>query len=78
MAGPSGAVRVMLATQPADFRKGMDDLAMLVRKQLRGPLPSTSLKMRRWWADGLPTNPIGVGRQAEQAVIVLAGSRWTC
>jgi transposase len=29
--GPSGAVRVMLATRPVDFRKGMDGLAALVR-----------------------------------------------
>ena len=34
MIGPSGAVRVMLATRPVDFRKGMDGLAMLVREQL--------------------------------------------
>ncbi len=34
MIGPAGAVRVMLATRPVDFRKGMDDLAMLVREQL--------------------------------------------
>ena len=31
MIGPSGAVRVMLATRPVDFRKGMDGLAALVR-----------------------------------------------
>lgn len=31
MIGPSSAVRVMLATRPVDFRKGMDGLAALVR-----------------------------------------------
>ena len=31
MIGPSGAVRVMMATRPVDFRKGMDGLAALVR-----------------------------------------------
>ncbi|MGU3469347.1 IS66 family insertion sequence element accessory protein TnpB [Methylobacterium sp. C33D] len=31
MIGPSGPVRVMLATRPVDFRKGMDGLAVLVR-----------------------------------------------
>ncbi len=31
MIGPSGMVRVMLATRPVDFRKGMDGLAALVR-----------------------------------------------
>ena len=34
MIGPSGAVQVMLATRPVDFRKGMDGLAMLVREEL--------------------------------------------
>ena len=32
---PSGAVRVMVATKPVDFRKGMDGLAALVKEQLR-------------------------------------------
>lgn len=31
MIGPSGAVRVMVATRPVDFRKGVDGLAALVR-----------------------------------------------
>jgi transposase len=31
---PSGAVRVLLATRPVDFRKGMDGLAALVRESL--------------------------------------------
>ena len=31
MIGPSGAVRVMLATRPMDFSKGMDEPAALVR-----------------------------------------------
>ena len=34
MIGPTGAVRVMLATRPVDFRKGMDGLAMPVRESL--------------------------------------------
>jgi len=32
---PSGRVRVMVATRPVDFRKGMDGLAGLVKDQLR-------------------------------------------
>jgi transposase len=32
--GPSGAVRVMVATQPVDFRKGAEGLAALVRERL--------------------------------------------
>jgi transposase len=31
---PSGAVRVLVATRPVDFRKGMDGLAVLVRESL--------------------------------------------
>ena len=31
MIGPAGAVRVMLAIRPVDFRKGMEGLAALVR-----------------------------------------------
>ena len=32
--GPTGAVRVMMATQPVDFRKGADGLAALVREAM--------------------------------------------
>lgn len=32
---PGGVVRVMVATKPVDFRKGMDGLAALVKEQLR-------------------------------------------
>ena len=31
---PSGAVRVLMATRPVDFRKGMDGLAALARESL--------------------------------------------
>lgn len=34
MIGPSGVVRVLLATRPVDFRKGADGLAVLVRDAL--------------------------------------------
>jgi transposase len=33
--GPTGAVRVMVATKPVDFRKGAEGLAALVREQMR-------------------------------------------
>lgn len=36
MIGPSGTVRVMVATKPVDFRKGMERLAMLVREHMKG------------------------------------------
>jgi transposase len=32
---PPGPVRVMMATKPVDFRKGMNGLAALVKEQLR-------------------------------------------
>ena len=35
MIGPSGNVRVLVATQPVDFRKGAEGLAALVRETMR-------------------------------------------
>jgi phage gp29-like protein len=35
MIGPTGAVRVMAATKPVDFRKGADGLATLVNETVR-------------------------------------------
>lgn len=35
MIGPSGAVRVMVATKPVDFRKGSEGLAALVREEMK-------------------------------------------
>jgi transposase len=32
--GPTGAVRVMVATRPVDFRKGAEGLAALVREKM--------------------------------------------
>jgi len=32
--GPTGAVRVMVATKPVDFRKGAEGLAALVRESM--------------------------------------------
>lgn len=34
MIGPTGAVRVMVATRPVDFRKGAEGLAALVRDEM--------------------------------------------
>jgi transposase len=33
--GPTGAVRVMVATRPVDFRKGAEGLAALVREEMQ-------------------------------------------
>lgn len=35
MIGPSGSVRVLVATKPVDFRKGAEGLAALVRERMR-------------------------------------------
>ena len=35
MIGPTGAVRVLVATRPVDFRKGAEGLAALVREQMQ-------------------------------------------
>lgn len=35
MIGPTGAVRVMVATKPVDFRKGSEGLAALVREEMK-------------------------------------------
>ena len=35
MIGPTGNVRVMVATKPVDFRKGAEGLAALVRETMR-------------------------------------------
>ncbi|RWL43447.1 MAG: hypothetical protein EOR60_21215 [Mesorhizobium sp.] len=34
MIGPTGAVKVMVATKPVDFRKGAEGLAALVREAM--------------------------------------------
>jgi transposase len=33
--GPTGTVRVMMATKPVDFRKGAEGLAALVRETIK-------------------------------------------
>ena len=35
MIGPTGSVRVMVATKPVDFRKGAEGLAALVRETMK-------------------------------------------
>ena len=54
MIGPTGAVRVMVATRPVDFRKGADGLAALVQEQLRhDPFSGTIFIFRSKRADRL-------------------------
>jgi transposase len=52
MIGPSGAVRVLVATKPVDFRKGADGLAALVRETMgANPFSGTVYVFRAKRAD---------------------------
>lgn len=41
--GPSDNVRVMVGTNPVDFRKRMEGLAMLMREHMQGIRPRTAV-----------------------------------
>jgi transposase len=50
--GPTGAVRVMVATKPVDFRKGAEGLAALVREDMAAdPFSGTVNVLRAKRAD---------------------------
>ena len=52
MIGPNGAVRVMVATRPVDFRKGAEGLAALVRETMQAdPFSGTVYVFRAKRAD---------------------------
>lgn len=52
MIGPTGAVRVMVATAPVDFRKGAEGLAALVREAMKSdPFSGTVFVFRAKRAD---------------------------
>ena len=52
MIGPTGAVRVMVATRPIDFRKGAEGLATLVRETMMAdPFSGTVYVFRAKRAD---------------------------
>src|SRR5271163_4062927 len=52
MIGPSGTLRVMVATRPVDFRKGTDGLAALVRETMQAdPFSGTVYVFRARRAD---------------------------
>lgn len=52
MIGPTGAVRVMVATKPVDFRKGAEGLAALVREDMKAdPFSGTLYVFRAKRAD---------------------------
>ena len=49
---PPGPIRVLIATKPVDFRKGMDGLAALVKEQLKAdPFSGTIYVFRSKRAD---------------------------
>jgi IS66 Orf2 like protein len=48
--GPTGAVRVMVATKPVDFRKGAEGLAALVRETMTAdPFSGVNLGLAIQW-----------------------------
>jgi len=50
--GPSGTVKVLIATKPVDFRKGEEGLASLVKDQMRAdPFSGTVFVFRAKRAD---------------------------
>ena len=52
MIGPSGTVKVLIATKPVDFRKGAEGLASLVKDQMRAdPFSGTVFVFRAKRAD---------------------------
>ena len=52
MIGPTGAVRVLVATKPVDFRKGAEGLATLVREAMMAdPFSGTVYVFRAKRAD---------------------------
>ncbi len=52
MIGPTGAVKVMVATKPVDFRKGAEGLAALVRAAGGWRVPLAESARWRDAADG--------------------------
>ena len=52
MIGPSGSIRVLVATKPVDFRKGAEGLAALVREAMQAdPFSGTVYVFRAKRAD---------------------------
>jgi hypothetical protein len=51
MIGPTGAVRVMVATRPVDFRKGAEGLAVLVREHMGVENTPDEIERSQWLRD---------------------------
>jgi hypothetical protein len=57
--GPTGSVRVMMATKPVDFRKGAEGLAPLVREGMKADPFSGAVyeHLRRFVNEATPAAP---------------------
>jgi hypothetical protein len=62
---PPGPIRVVVATKPVDFRKGMDELAALVKEQMQADPFSgcRRVKLIFWDSTGLVPVRQRVGRR---------------
>ena len=70
MIGPSGTVRVMVATKPVDFRKGMEGLAMLVREHMKAdPFSGAVYVFRAKRADRIKLLPLAEDRGWRDAFV---------
>ena len=85
MIGPSGTVRVMVATKPVDFRKGMEGLAMLVREHMKAdPFSGAVYVFRAKRADRIKlifwdgTGLCLFAKRLEDGVFTLAEDRGWC
>ena len=83
MIGPTGAVRVMMATRPVDFRKGVDGLAALVRDTMGAdPFSGTVYVFRAKRADRVKlifwdgTGVVLVAKRLEEGAFRRPRSGW--
>ncbi len=76
MIGPTGAVRVMVATKPVDFRKGAEGLASLVRETMAAdPFSGAVYVFRAKRADRIKL-VFWDGTSAAQLSALLEGLDW--
>ena len=80
MIGPTGSVRVMVATKPVDFRKGAEGLAVLVRESMTAdPFSGTVYVFRAKRLNGVRFSirimPVPVPRTDDRDADVAAATR---
>ncbi|WP_143198665.1 IS66 family insertion sequence element accessory protein TnpB, partial [Bradyrhizobium sp. AS23.2] len=73
MIGPTGTVRVMMATKPVDFRKGAEGLAALVRETMKSDPFSGAVYVFRAKRAQLVSLyvPLSDPRQADQSIVLI-------